>query len=372
MIKNTFIRIVCLSVLNGIFVFLSCGGDKTKTEQIIRPVRYTEVYSTGGSRIRTFSGVARAGVESKLSFKVAGTINRVAVKLGDNVKSGQTIAELDKRDYRLQVQEAEASLEQAQALARNSFANYDRERSLYENNNASLNDLDAARTADESARALVRSIEKRLELAQLQLEYATLKAPVDGAIAAVEIEVNENIKIGNTVAILTAGTRLEVDVAIPEILITDIREGDKVSVSFDAFPSDKFPAVISEVSVSATGPGTTFPVTVILNNEDDRILPGMAAQTEFRLKSGDDRERYIVPSVSVGEDREGRFVYIVERDESGYGIVHRKPVTIGDLTERGLEIFEGLSDRDLVITAGLSKLTEGLKVKLPPNKGGQL
>lgn len=347
----------------------SCGEEELQEEQIIRPVRYQTVYATGGERIRTFSSVSRAALESRLSFKVAGTVEEVAVKVGDQVESGDLIARIDPVDYRLRVQEAEASLEQARAQARNAAANYDRVRSLYENNNASLNDLDAARAADESARATVRSIEKKLEQARRQLTYTRLTAPVQGAIAAVMVEENENVRVGQAVALLTSGSELEVETNIPEVLISDINEGDPATVTFDAFPEKEFEATISEVGVTSIGQGSTYPVTALLKEQDPALRPGMAGKISIRFKSGDGRERIIVPSVAVGEDRQGRFVFTVEPADSGLGIVHRRQVTVGELTNQGLQVLEGLREGDLLITAGVSRIIDSQKVKLPQPEG---
>lgn len=360
------LRSGCLYLLFFISIlFLSCGKEEVQ-EEIIRPVRYIQAFSTGGSRIRSFSGVAQAGLESNLSFKVPGTIKRIAVKVGDKVKRGELIAQLDPSDYELQVQQADASLANAQAQARNAKANYDRIRTLYENNSASRSELDGARAASESAEAGVRAVEKQLELARLQLSYTTIRAPTAGAIAQVNAEINENIQIGQTVVILTSGSQIEVQVSIPEVLITQIKQNKKVTVTFDAIPDREFTATVREVGVAAIGVGTAFPVTVRLDKGDPAIRPGMAAEVAFLFESKDEKERYIVPSHAVTEDREGRFVWIVEpiSDEPGYGTVHRRSVAVGDLTTEGLEIFEGLSDGDLVVTAGMSRLTQGLKVKI--------
>jgi RND family efflux transporter MFP subunit len=353
-------------ILTLVTIVAGCGGDESAPAPVIRPVRYQQVYATGGSRVRTFSGAARAGVESQLSFRVAGKVQRVAVKVGDRVRAGQLIAELDPSDYELQVQETEAALEQAQAQARNTAANYERVRALYENRNASRNDLDAARAGDESARAAVESATKRRELAQSRLSYTKLTAPVSGAIAAVECEVNENVKVGQNIAMLTSGSRLEVDVGIPEILIGQVREGDEVEVTFDALPGQTFPARVSEVGVASTELVTTFPVTVVLDNESPDVRPGMAAQVALQFGSGDTRERFLVPPVAVGEDRRGRFVYTVEPADSSLGITHRKEVTVGELTADGLEVLDGLRDGDLLVTAGVSRIEDGQTVRLMP------
>lgn len=346
--------------------YFSCSEPEKEQEVIIRPVRYQQVFLSGSARTRTFSGFAQAGQESRLSFKVPGTVKKVSVKVGNNVQSGDLIAELDSKDYLLRVQQAQDGLKQSEAQERNASATYDRVRRLYENNNASLSDLDAARSGSEAAKAAVSAAKSALELAELSLSYTKLSAPVNGAIAMVNVEVNENVSPGQVIVILTSGSKIEVTVGIPEVLISQIREGSEVRVNFDAIPNKTFPALITEVAVSTTRQTSTYPVTMKLKKEDAALRPGMAAEVEFSFEARGGRERFIVPSHSVAEDREGRYVYVVEPipGETGYGTIHRKSVTIGDLTAEGLEIFEGLADGDLVVTAGVSLITEGQKVKM--------
>jgi multidrug efflux system membrane fusion protein len=335
----------------------------------LRPVRYQEVYATGAERVRRFSGTAQAGMESHLSFKVGGTVERVAVKVGDRVRPGQLLAQLDPHDLQLQVQETEASLERARAEARNTDANYNRVRELYENRNSPRRDLDAARAQFESARANVQSLEKRLELARTQLGYARLSAPVEGAIASVKVEVNENVSPGQVILELTSGERPEVEVAIPEMLIAELREGDPARVTFDAIPDREFGARITEVGVASSGYAATYPVTVLLDRPDDALRPGMAADVAFTFGVKDARERFLVPPFAVSEDRQGRFLYTVEESEPGVGVTHRRPVEVGELTADGLEILSGLSDGDRVVTAGVSRIHDGMRVKLPGSAG---
>jgi len=354
-----------LAVLFAVILQPACEQEQKASAPIIRPVRTYQVYSTGGTRIRTFSGTAHAGLESRLSFRVPGKVKRRFVKVGDAVRAGQLIAELEPEDYLLQFQEADASLDRAKAEQRNAEANYARVRALYENRNASRNDLDAARAAAESSRAQVTSIEKRLDLARSQLSYAKLKASTAGSIASVEVEENENVQAGQTVVILTSGSQPEVKVAIPGILISQVTQGGKVKVTMDAFPGKTFPAVVTEVGVATTGMSTTYPVTVRLKEEQKDILPGMAAEVAFRFESRDRRERFLIPPVAVGEDRQGRYVYVVAPgDEEGLGRATRRAVTVGELREEGLEVLFGLSDGDLVVIAGVSRITDGQTVKL--------
>ena len=134
---------------------LGCGDEVEAARKVIRPVRYQQVISTGAKRQRSFSGAAQAGVESQLSFRVAGTLQSVSVAVGNTVKKGQEVARIDATDLRLSLQEAEASLAQALAAERKADADYDRVRGLYENENAAKSDLDAARAQAESNRAHV-------------------------------------------------------------------------------------------------------------------------------------------------------------------------------------------------------------------------
>ena len=120
-------------------------------------------------------------------------------------------------------------------------------------------------------------------------------------------EANENVGIGQAVALLTSGSRPEVEVAMPGVLISQVREGDSAEVTFNALPGASYPAVITEVGVAATSAGATFPVTVRLTADDSSVRSGMAANVRLRFESGDGGEHIFVPPEAVGEDRAGRF-----------------------------------------------------------------
>jgi len=343
-------------------ILISCEENQN-VKEIIRPVRTEQVFSTGGTRVRTFSGVVKSGSESKLSFKVSGTVQKIAVEIGSNVQTGDILMKLDPTDYEIQAKEAENARDLARVNEVQTKANYERIRVLYESRSASKSALDAARAAYESAHEQDNIAKKRRKLARRQLEYTDLKAPLSGAISDVRIEENENIQAGQPVVIVTAGSDLEVRIAMPEILIAQIREGEDVTVILDAVPGKNFSAKITEVGVAATTYATTYPVVVRLIDLDPGIRAGMAAEVSFTFKSTSTRECFLVPPAAVGEDRLGRFVFVVVPADTGIGIVHKKSVEIGELTSDGLEIFEGIKDGEYLVTAGVSRIQDSLKVR---------
>jgi len=355
---TTLLLLICL-------ICNSCS-ERQAVEKVYRPVRYEQVFSTGGSKIRTFAGVARSGSESTLSPKVSGTIEKLAVQLGDKVRIGQLLIKIDDTDLELQVKEAEAARDQARAREIQAESEYERVRTLYENRSASRSQLESARAAFEAAHEQDNILKKRRNLARRQMEYCTITAPLDGSISQVMVEENENVSMGQPLLVITSGSNIEVRIGIPEILITQIREGNPVEVTFDAIKGRFYRATVTEVGVAATGFATTYPVTVRLADSDNLIRPGMAAEVTFTFKSEDQKQRFLVPAVAVGEDRLGKYVYTVQPADSAFGTIQRKNVTIGELEVDGLEIYEGLEDGDYLVTAGISKIHEGQKVKIRP------
>lgn len=357
------ISLLCLSGLTT-----SCRKETQAhvTKKSVRPVRCQVVSrSSDGIQRRSFSGIAKSGLESTLSFKVAGTLNRLKVKVGDHVKKGQLIATLDSKDYQLQVQQVEAQLEQARAREANAKADYERVRGLYENQNAARSDLDAARTGYQSANASVSSIEKQLELMRSQRSYTELHAPFSGAVSAVNVEINENLQGGQPVIVLTAHvTRPEVEVAVPDRFIADVKDGQQLVVTFGAAPGKRFSAVVSEVGVAGSQVSTTYPVTATLKEADERMRPGMVAEVEFSFDAPENSGRIHLPSHAVQEDQHGKYVYIANMKDDGLATTERVKVSVGGLSAKGVEILDGLSEGHVVITAGVSRIREGMDVTL--------
>lgn len=364
--------------LAAAFLTAGCGGEAEAPAPELRPVRYITVETANAERVRVLSGTARSSQESRLSFKVTGTVVELPVSVGDQIQSGQLIARLDPIRFELQVERAQADLVDAEAGRRNAEAAYDRAKRLYENQNASKGELDSARAASESAAARVRAAQKQVELARLDLAYTGLRANTDCSIASLGVEVNENVGSGTTVATVSCGSDYEVQMAVPEGLIDEVREGMAATVRFAALEDQTFTGKVTEVGLTASS-GATFPATVSIDRPETGtadsetasqnragdvrgLRSGLAAEVTLRLPV---RNGAVVrvPLAAVVRGSEGDFVYLAE-PSGDVAVVQKRAVEIGELTDRGLEVLSGLEPGDRVITAGTSVIFEGLEVRL--------
>ncbi|MBT8087986.1 MAG: efflux RND transporter periplasmic adaptor subunit [Gammaproteobacteria bacterium] len=345
----------------------ACDDPEPAAEDRLRPVRYVTVNDDRVSRDRSFSGTSKSSLESRLSFKVAGTIMNMPVQIGQRLEADELIAELDPASYILQMQQAQASLVEAQANNRRASANYERTKGLYANSNASLNDLESARAQAESAQATVAAMSKALEIARLNVSYTKLRSDTACSIASLNVEVNENVSAGQQVASVSCGDAFEVTLDLPESLIGNVDETTPVSIRFDAIPGEEFTGVISEVAVASTSGSAAFPVVIRIVETHPALRSGLAADVTFKFDaSSAEGAAFILPVTAVIRDPGGTFVFVAEKDGAdGEGVVRRRPVQLGELSQSGIEIVDGLQLGDRVITAGISVIRDGQRVLLP-------
>lgn len=332
--------------------------------ELIRPVRYTEVAARDAQLRRVFSGAAEADEQTDISFKVPGTLRERPVQMGDRVGAGDLLGALDSRDFEVAVREAEAQLTRALAELRNAEANYERVRALYENDNVSQSELSSARAGAESAAAQVRVARQSLANARLQLSYTKINASEACEVAQTFVKVNENVASGQAVVQLNCGSCPAVRVSVPETQIGAIEPGGAATVVFAALGGKQFPAVVDEVGVAVSAESRAFSVVVKITADCALIRAGMAADVEFRLGNGDRLRQIEIPWVAVGEDRKGRFAYVLEMTDATLAIARRRAIETAEVTETGVIVAAGLAVGERIATAGVRRLADGMKVKL--------
>lgn len=357
-----------MAYLTFTLIMLACGGKEEQKTEAIRPVIYQKVVPGGGVQTRTFSGTAISGTETRLSFKVAGNIQSLRVKVGEEVNRNTLLATLDDADYKLEYEQADASVKNADAQEKQAKSNFERVRSLYENGSTSLSEYESAKASYESAKANESAAKQARKLARAQLDYTKLYAPVNGKIATVDAEVNENVSAGNQIVMLSSEGDLEVNLGLPESYISNVNVQDKVDVTFSSANGTTFIGVVSEVSFAINSQTSTYPVVVKLQGEAGTIRPGMSASVTFSINTTDPNQPDLlyIPGQAVGEDEVGNFVFTLEAGDDNY-IAKRRSVTVGKLTTEGFEIIDGLEEGELIATAGLQTLLDSMKVKLFQN-----
>ena len=184
----------------------------------------------------------------------------------------------------------------------------------------------------------------------------------------VAAEVGENTSPGRPVAVLSSGARPEVKVTVPEAFISRIKRGAEAKVILSALAGQSFDAEMTEVGVTSEAMGATYPVIATILKPSAKIRAGMAAELAFELAGDKVAGSFSVPPSAVGEDRQGRYVWVAQKSGEGLAVVKRRAVKVGELSSGGLELSSGLKAGDLLITAGVSKIRDGLKVKLMAKK----
>jgi len=360
--KNIPILLMLITLLSG------CEKAQQEAEvERLRPVATIIMQHSTKLRYQEFSGVARAGLTSRLSFRISGKVETLNVKVGDKVKKGDLIATLSPSDYQLERQKSQAALNQATAEARNASASYRRIKSLYETETASRTELDNAQAGSEAAGAMVNQAENALALAKQRLGYTRLiNQENDCLVASSAIESGENVSAGSTVVVVNCGNTMKVETVVSETFISHVKHGDDVFVQFNAFKDQKFSAVVTEVGVDAKG--TAYPVTVALVAADVPALPGMAAIVFFNIEQNKDKngKNLYLPLHTVQAEREDTFVYVLSDNNDGSAKLVKTTVEVGPFDGGELLVTSGLRSGQIVVSKGISQLYDGMRVKYQP------
>lgn len=354
--KNLSIILLSLFLISGI----SCKKEEKEVDKV-RPVKVSKVKASNNDETNTFPCRAKFLKESKLSFRVPGNIKKINVNVGSKVKKGDVIAELDDKDYKIGLMQAEANLNNATHQLEMAENIYKRVKSLYINDNISKNDYDKSKSGYFSAKAMFDAAKKGVEFARNKVIYTKLMAPVDGNISFILVEVGENLGEFRPVCVLTTLGKVEVTALVPDTAIMSINIGDSAKVKFNVIENAFFDGTVTEAGVSSIGEGNTFMVTVELDNIDKRLKSGLIGEVIF--KENNIGSHLIIPSSAVFADIENRYVFkVVEKNGKNY--VNKTKIKIGTLTSQGFEVVKGLKEGEIVVTAGLNQIEDNMEVKL--------
>jgi RND family efflux transporter MFP subunit len=340
-----------ITILFVLAAATGCAGNKNK--EVLRPVKTYTVHTAIDSMGKSFPTKAMAASDVNLSFDYPGTIRKIYVNVGDKVRRGQIIAEIDGRDFVQALNAARADYEIARST-------YERVRNAAEANAVSKQDLDNARTKFEQAQA-------QLAVKQKAFGSTRITAPFNGEVTGKFVNEFTNIGAGMPVVRIINADSIDLPVSLPESIMmrwnADIDKVDIFAV-FDAFPGREFPVAVKNRSAEADPYTGAYNVTLTLPQPADvRIMPGNVGQVVVRLKKDADipeADYIIIPVSAVKADGEQPFVFTVDTANS---TVKATPVTIKEATVNGLAV-DGLTDGTVIVAAGVDMLHDGQKVKI--------
>ena len=359
--KNSFKTYICITLFS--ITLWTCGSKDDTKEIILRPVKFDVVKDANSGQNKTFTGTSKTDKIINLSFRSSGIITTLDMKLGQKVKTGDLLAQLDNVQARLNYENSISALNSAESQMNTAKLNYNRIRLLYEKGSSSLSDFEAAKNSFKTAQQSFESAKRSVSIQKEQVRFGYIYATNDGVIASVQSEIDENVSPGQIVGTLNSGTDMEIALGIPENVINKITEGMLVDVSFASI-ENTFKAKVTEASPALDVNTATYPVRVTIVNPSDEIKSGMAANVTFHFNDAiDESKKLIAPMTAVGEDSNGNFVFLITENQNSV-VVNKKPVKIGDLTPQGFEILSGLEKGQKIATAGLQTLLDGQKVKL--------
>ncbi len=342
----------------------ACNKKDNTPEESVRPVKYATVSYQNSSEIRSFSGTAETEVIVNLSFRNSGILTDLNIKLGQEVKKGRLLAKLDNVQAQLAYESAQEQMNSAESQMKTAKLNLERVRNLYEKGVSSLSDYENAKNAYRTGSAAFESAKRTVGLQKEQLTYGYIYAPEDGFISEVNVELDENIAAGQVVGVLNVGSSMEINLGMPETIINKVKHDMEVEISFPSIKDTVYHGTVYKISSAVDPVTSTYPVEILMTDEDEKVKSGMAAEVKFDFYEHVEGEsKLTVPQQSIGEDGKGRFVFLINAKQDT-GVIAKQYVTIGDLTEEGFEVKDGLKSGDKIATAGLQTLLDGQKVLL--------
>ena len=362
---------------------------------------------------------AMVGAEVKVGSRIPGRVEQLAVQVGDRVKPGQVIARLEQEDLRAavekaradlavaeaklatvrngaraqEIQTAEAALRQAEANRLLAQVNLDRYRQLYQDRGIALQVVDTAardydvsvaqaRTAREQlslirekytaedlqvAEAEVAQAKAALRIAEANLGYATITAPMGGVVASVSTQQGETVTSGSAAAqaptfvTIIDLNRLQVDAYVDETDIGKVRVGQEATFSVDAFPDKEFSGKVTAIYPKALIQQNvvTYDVVIAIDNREGLLRPDMTTNTTITVAK---REKVLaIPNQAVRREEGDRVVFVQEGDR-----LVRRPVKTGWKDKTFTEVLSGLKEGERVVVGEIENGKAPAKQALPP------
>lgn len=336
----------------------ACEPPAAPREQV-RPVRTMIIYPKPIADDRQAVGEIRPRLETDLGFRVSGKLVSRSVDAGVAVKQGDILARLDEQDFQNKVRSAEADVVSAEAVLTEATGNEDRQNQLLAKGITTKSSYDAALKNKRSAEAQLDSVRAALNLAKDQLKYTELKADFDGIVTGVGAEPGQVVNIGQMVVRLAKPDTVDAVFNIAESAFRDRTPGDRpqIIVNLLSSPAVVAEGVVREVSPVADPVTRTYQVKVTLENPPPAMRFGASVLGRLKATTA---PVSVLPGSALYDQQGKPAVWILDKTSS---TVKLHPVKVARIETDRVVISEGLTEGDVVVTAGVNRLSEGQKVR---------
>ena len=330
-----------MSVAAAVVLAVSCGNSKGNKAEVAvvetdPTVAVTQVSVREVPQEETYTSTIQAYVKNNIAPQTAGRISRILVDVGDNVKKGQVVAEMD-----------QTQLAQIELQLKNNETEYNRLKELYEVGGLSKSDLDAIEMAYNVSKTQYNNLK----------ENATLVSPINGVITARNYDAGDMYAMSAPIYTVEQIVPVKLLVGISETDYTKVKKGDSVEITADALPGQTFNGKVRKIYPTVDPATRTFTVEVVIDNGNSVLRPGMFARAKVNFGMNNS---VVIPDVAVVKQQGSgeRFVYVLNEDTT---VTYQK-VVLGRRMGAEYEVLEGLSDGAKVVTGGMIRLKDGIKV----------
>jgi RND family efflux transporter MFP subunit len=349
-----------VAILGVAALVAGCKGEAAVKEETVRPVKVAIVEAAAQARTLAYSGVVRPRIESALGFRVSGKIVARPVNVGDRLEVDQAIARLDETDLKLAESAARAAVASARSRRDVARDNLERAKVLLPKAIISQAAYDTRRNELDAAEAALDTTEAQLRQAANAVGYATLKADKAGIVTAVMGEPGQVVNAGQVVVSLAESGETEIAVAVPEQDAGHLAIGQAAKITLWAGPRVSIDGRIREIAGQADPASRTYAVRIAIATPPQTMRLGMTASVVLAI--GETATRMVVPLSALTESDRDTVAFVVDRTSK---LVRKTAVTIAGIAEDGARIAGGLQVGDMVVTAGVQFLRDGMRVRLP-------
>lgn len=255
------------------------GGGTQKVE----PLATMEITRGEMRQVVTATGEIQPLNTVSVGSQVSGTIEKLYVDFNSKVKKGDVLLEIEPSVLQASVDEAKASLVSAESQRNYAKSEYQRNKTLYNEGFISRAEMEQSQTTYEQAEQSVKRMQSQYDRAVTNLGYATITSPVDGTVIAREVDVGQTVAASfqtpNLFKIAEDLSQMQIETSVSEADIGVIKEGQAVTFTVDAYPSQTFDGTVRQIRLSPTTTSNVVVYTVVIDvdNSDLRLMPGMTA-----------------------------------------------------------------------------------------------